>query len=137
MGSGVATSGLANAQEEFRRWVVGELKQDLSKGINVDEFTSNLLSLPPDTSLITEAVHSNSTTIDSRHFAEEFIRRRKLADKGQIDLTKSASPSHHSAEGKVGGGGWSEVAKKGPVKEKEEVGGPNFKVVSKKKGTRR
>ncbi len=63
--------------------------------------------------MITEAVHGVSNTIDSRHFAEEFIRRKKLADKGLLDHSappKSASP-HGAASGAAG---WSEVAKKGP-----------------------
>lgn len=53
-------------------------------------------------------MHSASHTLDSRHFAEEFLRRRKLADKGIIDTTSVSSPSEAKA-----GGGWSEVAKKG------------------------
>lgn len=95
--------------------------------------------------MVTEAVHGVSNTIDSRHFAEEFLRRKKLADKGMIDTTapsKSASPN---AAGQ-GAGGWSEVAKKGPVKAAEAAAaaaGPReetngqFKVVAKKKGGKR
>ena len=87
--------------------------------------------------MIREAVHGASSTIDSRHFAEEFIRRKKLADKGLVDTApKSASP-HSAIVDKSGG--WSEVAKKGPQKEpsKEEANG-NFRVVAaKKKGSRR
>lgn len=86
--------------------------------------------------MITEAVHGVSSTIDSRHFAEEFIRRKRLADKGLIDSTvpaKSASPAH---AGGSQSGGWSEVAKKGPVKEVlrpvEESNG-SFRVVAAKK----
>lgn len=87
--------------------------------------------------LITEAVHGVSNTIDSRHFGEEFIRRKKLADKGVVESSfpKSASP-HVTADGQAGGG-WSEVAKKGPSKEapKEEAANGNFKIVpTKKKG---
>lgn len=92
--------------------------------------------------MITEAVHGASSTIDSRHFAEEFIRRKKLADKGLVDTTappKSASP--HAANVDKSGG-WSEVAKKGPVKEastaRESESNGNFRVVaSKKKGGKR
>lgn len=85
------------------------------------------------------AVHSMTSTIDSRHFAEEFLRRRKLADKGLVDVTKSSSPANAGAGQS---GGWSEVAKKGPVKAAEEaagspagagVGGASFKVVAAKK----
>jgi PERQ amino acid-rich with GYF domain-containing protein len=105
-----------------------------------DEILPTLLSLPLETEIITETIHSVSQTIDSRHFAEEFMRRRKLADRGIIpDPPHSASPRHNtptsastamdvkgggfggggntgSAGGNgntSGGGGWSEVAKKG------------------------
>ena len=77
--------------------------------------------------------------MDSRHFAEEFLRRKKLADKGQIDTTappKSASPAAAAANG---AGGWSEVAKKGPQKDaavKDDTNG-QFRVVAKKKGSKR
>lgn len=78
-------------------------------------------------------MHSVSNTIDSRHYAEEFIRRRKLADKGLVDTTaaKSASPAN-AGESKQGG--WNEVAKKGPAKEVKDDGvSGNFKVVAAKK----
>lgn len=98
----------------------------------MDEFVGTLMALPLDSDMITEAVHSSSQTIDSRHFAEEFIRRRKLADRGMVDPTGTSSPAS-GTEGKSGG--WSEVAKKGPVP-KEEAN--NFKVVAaKKKGAKR
>lgn len=154
-----------NAQEEFRKWAVGELRPDLNKGISgissmfpyfmhktnalirdtAEEFTSNLIALPPDADMLTEAVHGASSTIDSRHFAEEFIRRKRLADKGLIDASappKSASPAN-AASGDKSNGGWSEVAKKGPQKEAATpTGGSesngNFRVVAaKKKGGRK
>lgn len=87
--------------------------------------------------IIVETVHSVSHTVDSRHFAEEFMRRRKLADKGIIDTSHSASPGAGVEKKAAGGGEWSEVAKKGPqVQAKEE---PNsFRVVAaKKKGAKR
>lgn len=79
-------------------------------------------------------MHGVSSTIDSRHFANEFIRRKKLADKGLVDavVPKSASPNN-AANGQSGG--WNEVAKKGPSKDtaaKEEANG-NFRVVAAKK----
>lgn len=90
------------------------------------------MALPSESDMITEAVHSSSQTIDSRHFAEEFIRRRKLADKGMVDPSGTSSPAS-AAENKAGG--WSEVAKKGPTVKEEPS---NFKVVAaKKKGGKR
>jgi PERQ amino acid-rich with GYF domain-containing protein len=93
------------------------------------------MGFPADGELITEAVHANSSTIDSRHFAEEWVRRKRLADKGLVDTStppKSGSPANAAV------GGWSEVAKKGPAKPetpKEDPANGNFRVVpSKKKG---
>jgi PERQ amino acid-rich with GYF domain-containing protein len=88
--------------------------------------------------LITESVHSATHNIDSRHFAEEFLRRRKLADKGIIDERNTASPAENKS-----GGGWSEVAKKGgPSTQQQQqqttLDNGNFKVVAaKKKGSKR
>ena len=87
--------------------------------------------------MLTEAVHGASSTIDSRHFAEEFIRRRKLADRGLVEPTTSASPGAGADKS-----GWSEVAKKGPQVQKDEAGSAsgngNFRVVAaKKKGGKR
>lgn len=98
-----------------------------------------MLALGGEVEIVTQAVHSVTSTIDSRHFAEEFLRRRKLADKGLVDATtKSSSPANAGAGGQ--GGGWSEVAKKGPTKPVDEASsvGGNFKVVAaKKKGGKR
>lgn len=94
------------------------------------------MSFPPDIELLTESVHSASSTLDSRHFAEEFLRRRKLADKGIVDERNTASPS----DNKTGTGGWSEVAKKGtaPQPQQNTLDSGNFKVVAaKKKGGKR
>lgn len=109
----------------------------------VDEFVQGLLNLPPDPEIITEAVHEYSRTLDSRHFAEEFIKRKKLADKGFASAgAPSAGPrrnspaAHPGADGK--GGGWSEVAKKGPaVVQERETEVPGFRVIAKKKTGKR
>lgn len=147
-----------NAIDEFKKWAVNELKHDLNKSVTgklistpytvydkgnqanvmitlADEFVNNLLSFPSELEIVTEAVHSVSHTIDSRHFAEEFIRRRKLADKGLVDTTKPASPAAAASQA----GGWSEVAKKNaavPKQEpKDDLNNGSFKVVpNKKKG---
>jgi len=71
--------------------------------------------------------------MDGRRFAEEYLRRRKLADKGIIEPAKTGSASGFNG-GEKSGGGWSEVAKKGPPKE-ETSSTAGFKVVpNKKKG---
>ncbi|OAL47481.1 hypothetical protein IQ07DRAFT_646419 [Pyrenochaeta sp. DS3sAY3a] len=133
-----AQSGKLNAEEEFRKWAVNELRHDLNKGIIAEDFVSSLLSFPADAELITESVHSASNTLDSRHFAEEFLRRRKLADKGIIDDRNTSSP----ADNKSAGSGWSEVAKKGGATLQQQQSASSlvtgdFKVVPSKKKTKR
>jgi PERQ amino acid-rich with GYF domain-containing protein len=98
----------------------------------VNMFVDTLLQLPLDQSIISEAVYGNSKTMDGRHFAEEFIRRKKLAERGVVEKQAPVS----SSEVKTGSG-WSEVAKKGGNTgvPKEESMPAGFKVVpSRKKG---
>ncbi|CAK3811024.1 GYF domain-containing mpd2 [Lecanosticta acicola] len=135
-----ANSSGMNAQEEFKKWAIGELRMELNKDLNPNDVFSGLINLPADLEMITEAVHGVSSTLDSRHFGEEFMRRKRLADKGIIDTTvpKSASPSHAANKGAADG--WSQVAqKKRPEETREDsYGNGNFKVVpSKKKGGKR
>ncbi len=109
----------------------------------VDNFVQDLLQLPPEIEIIADCVYANSQTLDGRRIAEEFVRRRKLADKGVVELAQGAgvvagvvNSSVGDGKSAGGGGGWSEVAKKGPDK-KDDVGAPGFKVVAgKKKGKR-
>jgi PERQ amino acid-rich with GYF domain-containing protein len=107
--------------------------------VPVDNFVQDLLQLPPEIEIIADSVYANSQTLDGRRIAEEFVRRRKLADKGVVEPATPATGAPpgfvNGGEGKSGGG-WSEVAKKGPEKVKEEPSA-NFKVVAgKKKGKR-
>jgi PERQ amino acid-rich with GYF domain-containing protein len=74
-----------------------------------DDLWETLLAVGPDATLVTEIVHSSSQTIDSRHFAEEFLRRKKQADKGVFEPSSTASPSAAKPVND-----WSAVAKKGP-----------------------
>jgi PERQ amino acid-rich with GYF domain-containing protein len=74
--------------------------------------------------------------MDGRHFAEEYVRRKKLADKGVAEKqpAPTAEPKASSSAG-----GWSEVAKKtgtpAPAVKEESVQAAGFKVVpSRKKG---
>jgi len=69
--------------------------------------------------------------MDGRRFAEEFLRRRKQAEKGIVEPANTATVSSVSTTGDMSAG-WSQVAKKGPPKEETPAG---FKVVpNKKKG---
>jgi PERQ amino acid-rich with GYF domain-containing protein len=81
--------------------------------VAAEEFVATLAELGTDRDMITEVVHDSSTTIDSRHFAEEFLRRKKMADKGLIDTSMPKSASPLNASNGQAGGGWNEVKKKG------------------------
>lgn len=98
--------------------------------MTVDDFVQQLLLLPAEAEIISDSVYANSQTLDGRRFADEFIRRRKLAEKGIVDPV--------SADTKASSGGWNEVAKKSSSQPKpEEDATAAFKVVAgKKKGKR-
>ena len=91
--------------------------------------------LPNETEIISDSVYATSQTLDGRRFAEEFVRKRKLADKGVVESGSSNGAGSSTANGS--NGGWSEVAKKGPEKKEDSPSNAAFKVVaSKKKGRR-
>ncbi len=104
----------------------------------------SLLLLPSETEIISDSIYANSQTLDGRRFADEFVRRRKLADKGVLQdgsgtpgsagaaaaagagagegagkgvggFAGGAGAGNGGAAAAVGAGGWSEVAKKGPA----------------------
>ncbi|KAG6004266.1 hypothetical protein E4U21_001278 [Claviceps maximensis] len=133
--SSVSKAEPANiAMDEFRKWT----QRELSRGITCDvsSFQATLEVLPLDTSIIADAVYASSTTMDGRHFAAEYVRRKKLAEKGIVEKQTSADLGQTAAAG----GGWSEVAKRsGSTQPKESdsgnIQGAGFKVVpSRKKG---
>ena len=102
----------------------------------VDEFVQTLLLLPLETEIISDSVYAHSQTLDGRRFAEEFVRRRKLADKGIVDPAANGATPTSTTDNKSAGG-WSEVAKKGPTGVAKEDTNSAFKVVAaKKKGKR-
>jgi PERQ amino acid-rich with GYF domain-containing protein len=135
----VPQSNPNRAVEEFTKWAKLALGKGLNSNINVDDFVQQLLFLPAEAEIISDSVYANSQTLDGRRFADEFIRRRKLADKGVVD---PVSPSAFAEQ--KNGGGWSEVAKKGSAastatsqQREEEASNAAFKVVApRKKGKR-
>jgi PERQ amino acid-rich with GYF domain-containing protein len=99
----------------------------------VDDFVTQLLILPAEAEIISDSVYANSQTLDGRRFADEFIRRRNMADKGIVD------PVSASAFVEKNAGGWNEVAKKGSsnTHREEDNSSAAFKVVApRKKGKR-
>lgn len=97
-----------------------------------------LILLPVETEIISDSVYANSQTLDGRRFAEEFIRRRKLADKGIVEsIPTGLNMFGAGSDSKGSSDGWNEVAKKGSANaHREEAVNTPFKVVSKKKSKR-
>ncbi|KKF92850.1 PERQ amino acid-rich with GYF domain-containing protein 1 [Ceratocystis platani] len=128
-GTTTAKSDAVAAQDEFNKWLMRELR-GLSDGIDASTFAATLMLLPLDSTLISDAVYASSATIDGRHFAEEFIRRKKLADKGIVEKNGTSNS---------GATGWSEVAKKNSTVREQSVessmSGAGFKVVPGRKKT--
>ncbi|KAL2264212.1 hypothetical protein VTK26DRAFT_488 [Humicola hyalothermophila] len=121
------------AMEEFKKWLHRELSRGLIGVNDIDQFAATLLEMPLDPSILAEAVYGYSTTMDGRHFADEFVRRKKLADKG---IVEKSDPVGSDARNNSNGG-WSEVAKKGSSAHnnaaKEDTAVPGFRVVPSKK----
>lgn len=138
--------------EEFTKWVKLYLGKELNSDINgkfvvhrfglewlansslVDDFVQQLVLLPPEADIISDSVYANSQTLDGHRFANEFIRRRKLADKGVVDPVGASAFMEQK-----NGGEWSEVAKKGSsnAHREEDGGDANFRVVAPRKNRKR
>ncbi|EIW86395.1 hypothetical protein CONPUDRAFT_148488 [Coniophora puteana RWD-64-598 SS2] len=111
---------------DFLRWL-GENLKGLNSSVNLEEISSMLLSFPldPDSStmeLIAEMIYTNSTTLDGRRFASEFVNKRKV-DAAARKNGASAGPT-----GKIVS--IADVVKTQPKPSQPEWG---FKVVNKKK----
>ncbi|KAF8167830.1 hypothetical protein B0H34DRAFT_683221 [Crassisporium funariophilum] len=113
---------------DFLKWLSDSLK-GLNNSVNVEEIMSMLLSFPldPDPStieIISDTVYSNSTMLDGRRFASEFVAKRKAdaatRPKGEATSAKSSAKPVSIAD----------VVKANPKAAQPEWG---FKVVNKKK----
>ncbi|KAI1430648.1 hypothetical protein GGR50DRAFT_180648 [Xylaria sp. CBS 124048] len=135
--SGSGSGGRNEAMDEFHKWVHSQLTRGLTGVTDMDGFESTLLGFPLIPDIISDAIYSNSKTMDGRHFAQEFIRRKKLAEKGVVEKQPASIPSADTQSSSAGG--WNEVAKKGGHKDNSSdsssIQGASFKVVpSRKKG---
>ncbi|PFH54735.1 hypothetical protein AMATHDRAFT_277 [Amanita thiersii Skay4041] len=113
---------------EFLRWLTDSLK-GLNHTVNVEEIVSMLLSFPldPDPStveLISDLIYTNSTTLDGRRFAAEFISKRKS------DAASRAKTTGPLGKGSVKPISIADVVKAAPKSTQSEWA---FKVVNKKK----
>ncbi|KAI1413958.1 hypothetical protein F5Y13DRAFT_160400 [Hypoxylon sp. FL1857] len=134
-----STSGPAHteAMEEFTKWLHSQLAKGITGVTDIEAFANTLIGFPLVGDLISDAIYANSKTMDGRHFAEEFIRRKKLADRGVVEKQPAKSPSADIQSSTAGG--WNEVAKKSSHKEAStdpnSIQGAGFKVVpGRKKG---
>ncbi|KAJ3516789.1 hypothetical protein NLJ89_g912 [Agrocybe chaxingu] len=112
---------------DFLKWLSDSLK-GLNSSVNVEEIVSMLLSFPldPDSltlEIISDTIYSNSTTLDGRRFASEFVAKRKadaaLRAKGASGSKAPTKPVSIA-----------DVVKATPKPSQPEWG---FKVVNKKK----
>ncbi|KAF8807684.1 hypothetical protein BYT27DRAFT_7189775 [Phlegmacium glaucopus] len=113
---------------EFLKWLSDSLK-GLNSSVNVEEIVSMLLSFPldPDAStieIISDTIYSNSTTLDGRRFASEFVSKRKA------DANARLKGSTISTQSSVKPVSIADVVKATPKATQAEWG---FKVVNKKK----
>ncbi|KAI0508875.1 hypothetical protein F5B22DRAFT_619057 [Xylaria bambusicola] len=132
-----AGSGRTEAVDEFNKWLNSQLSRGITGVTDIDTFASTLVAFPLVPEIISDAIYANSKTMDGRHFAQEFIRRKKLAEKGIVEKQPVNSPSTDAQS--ASGGGWNEVAKKSSHKDNtsdtSSIQGAGFKVVpSRKKG---
>ncbi|KAG2350609.1 hypothetical protein BDR05DRAFT_954714 [Suillus weaverae] len=107
---------------DFLKWLSDTLK-GLNHSVNLEDMTQMLLSFPldpdPSTSeIISDLIYANSTTLDGRRFAAEFVKRRRASG--------TAGPGPNG-NGKVS---IADVVKTAPRAAQPEWG---FKVVNKKK----
>ena len=129
---------------EFFAWARTALR-DLDSSVNFEEFFQLLLSFAAaggkdSQELIGESVYANSTTIDGRRFAEEFVRRRRedLKNKdGRNRTVPELSAATAAASTSSGTSGWSSIVKSGnkPVASQDPADdwSGNFKVKTAKK----
>jgi len=112
---------------EFLKWLSESLK-GLNSSVNVEEIISMLLSFPLDADqltleIISETIYANSTTLDGRRFASEFVAKRK------------ADATNRKGAGAAKGGNKvisiAEIVKTTPKSNAQSEWG--FKVVNKKK----
>lgn len=102
--------------ESFLQWCHGALR-GLNSGVNETELIGMLMTFPAEdesTEIIADIVYANSSTLDGRRFAAEFLKRRKIAD-GDSAVK------------------WSEVIQHTEVAPQDDGWNTAFKVVGKKK----
>ncbi|KAI8342589.1 hypothetical protein BC941DRAFT_413194 [Chlamydoabsidia padenii] len=83
----------------FKLWCKQSLR-DLSPGVNADEIFKMLLSFPVDNSvgeIIQDIIYANSTSMDGRRFAAEFLKRRRVDMANNANAKAPSLPTSISA----------------------------------------
>ncbi|KAI9572769.1 hypothetical protein HD554DRAFT_2285310 [Boletus coccyginus] len=112
---------------DFLKWL-GESLKGLNSSVNLEEITSMLLSFPldPDQStieIISDLIYANSTTLDGRRFASEYVNKRKADAAIRRGTVGASGPSSKPVS-------IADVVKTQPKPVQQEWG---FKVVNKKR----
>lgn len=122
---------MAESQASCRSWVKAELSKGISPTHSVDTVANALFEMGTDEpELIRLCLYEAGSVVDPGWFSQEFIRRKKLADRGiwePVLVSDTKAP--------IDSGGWSEVVKKSSSQPKEaDIVGAGAKVVPRKKG---
>ncbi|KAH3680901.1 hypothetical protein WICMUC_000044 [Wickerhamomyces mucosus] len=94
-----ASSSKVSPRQEFLTWCRTTMK--LNKGINQNEVLQILLMLPiglESSEIIADTIYSNSSTMDGRRFAQEFLKRRKTVEDQVNDGLSWNDALHFSVE---------------------------------------
>ncbi|KAG8967345.1 hypothetical protein FRC03_010090 [Tulasnella sp. 419] len=114
---------------EFIKWMREALRG--LTGVNIDEFIQMLLSFPLDPSdavleIISDSIYSNSSTLDGRRFAAEFVSKRKA------DAANAASTTQNTGQASTNGGSRISLADVVKTQPKQAQSEWAYKVVKKK-----
>lgn len=128
---------VSDAHTALATWLKAQLSRGVKPKISLDVVVMATMDMGTEKELIESTFYqalADDSSVDPRHLAGEYIRRKKQAEKGVFE----PAPVSEAKSG-AGGGGWSEVAKKGGSSSNQQpkdadVVGAGFKVVPRKKG---
>lgn len=78
---------LTGGMADFAQWCNSAIR-GLNPGVNQNELLSMMISLPANSDskdIIADIIYANSSTMDGRRFAEEFLKRRNKVDNSKGD----------------------------------------------------
>lgn len=128
---------VSDAHSALATWLKAQLSRGVKAKISLDVVVMATMDMGTEKELIESTFYqalADDSSVDPRHLAGEYIRRKKQAEKGVFE----PAPVSEAKSG-AGGNGWSEVAKKSGSSSNQQakdadVVGAGFKLVPKKKG---